>query len=520
MGTPLRVLIVEDSEDDAALLLRELERGGYEPTFERVDTPEGMNTALDKQIWDIVISDYVMPQFSGLAALKLLQEKGLDLPFIIVSGKIEEETAIEAMKAGAHDYIFKNNFRRLVPSIKKELREVIVRQERKRLEEEFRQSQKMETVGQLAGGIAHDFNNLLTAIKGYANFAKDALPSGDPIREDIQEVLNAAERAANLTRQLLTFSRRQIISPRVINLNELILNIDNMLRHLIAEDIELVTIPKENLGLVKVDPGQMEQVIVNLVINARDAMPEGGKLIIETQNVHLDEDYVRQHLGTTPGDYIMLAISDTGSGMSEEVKAHIFEPFFTTKEIGKGSGLGLATVYGIVKQHHGNIFVYSEIGKGTTVKIYLPQAEEKEEDLSRHSETEHLPKGNETVLAVEDEPSVRNVAVRILSKLGYTVLEASHGDETLQVAREHTGEIHLLLTDVVMPRMSGKELADRLRMIHPEIRVLFVSGYTENIITHRGILDKEVHFLQKPFTQRELAFKVREVLDTQKKEQR
>ncbi|MGQ9552557.1 MAG: PAS domain S-box protein [Anaerolineae bacterium] len=381
------------------------------------------------------------------------------------------------------------------------------------LEQQLQHAQRMESIGRLAGGVAHDFNNLLTAIIGHANFALEELPSTHPVREDIAQVLAVAERASNLTRQLLAFSRRQIISPKVISLNDLILDMDKMLRRLIGEDIELVTIPAPDLLPTRVDPGQMEQVLVNLVVNSRDAMPHGGKLTMETGNVFLDEEYTRTHAGVTPGQYVMMAISDTGAGMTEEVKQHLFEPFFTTKEVGKGTGLGLATVYGIVRQHQGHIWIYSEPGEGTTFKIYLPAAEEPAQKLPRRDEVGYLPLGNETVLVVEDEPTVRRVAARILREQGYTVLEAANAHEALRLSQEHAGPIHLLLTDVVMPQMGGRELAARLKAVRPETLVLYVSGYTNNAIVHHGVLDEGTAFLQKPFTATALVRRVRDLLD-------
>jgi len=384
--------------------------------------------------------------------------------------------------------------------------------ERKRLQDMFLQSQKMEGIGRLAGGIAHDFNNLLLAITGYASFARDALSPGNPARRDIDKVLEAANRAATLTQRLLAFSRRQILNPQVINLNNLIHSLDEMLRRLIGEDIHLVIVPAPNLGAVQVDPSQIEQVIVNLAVNARDAMPDGGRLTIETANVTLDEKYPGQHLVPTPGHFVMLSISDTGIGMTKEVKEHLFEPFFTTKEVGKGTGLGLATVYGIVKQHQGHINVYSEPGQGTTVKVYLPRVDGRAESPGVEEE-DHTPCGSETVLVVEDDSAVRRLLVRVLRELGYTVLEATHGGEALEVADEHAGNIHLLLTDVVMPEMNGKALADRLSARHPDLRVLYISGYTDNSIAERHIVDHSADFLEKPFTVATLARKVRQVLD-------
>jgi len=382
------------------------------------------------------------------------------------------------------------------------------------LEEQLHQSQKMEAIGQLAGGIAHDFNNLLTVIKGYSKLSLSELREGDPLKENIEEIHKASQRAEDLTRQLLAFSRRQILDFKVLDLNTFIQDLDKMLHRILGEDIELVTLLAEDLEKVKTDPGQIEQVIMNLSVNARDAMPTGGKLTIETANVELDEEYARVHIGVPPGHYVMLSVSDTGVGMSPEVKEHIFEPFFTTKEKGKGTGLGLSTVYGIVKQNKGHIWFDSESGKGTTFRIYLPKVEEEVDFLHQRDEIGSLPKGNETVLLVEDELPVRNLVAHVLRDQGYRVLVATNGEEALSTAQEYGADrIHLLLTDVVMPQMGGKELADQLKTLKPNIKVLFISGYTDNAIVHHGVLNPGTNFLQKPFSPDALVRKVREVLD-------
>jgi two-component system cell cycle sensor histidine kinase/response regulator CckA len=387
-------------------------------------------------------------------------------------------------------------------------------EEMRGLEEQFRQSQKMEAVGRLGGGIAHDFNNLLTVIKGYSQLSLLDLKESDPLWGNIQEIQKATQRATDLTRQLLAFSRRQILDLKVLDLNTLLRDLDKMLRRIIGEDIELVTLLSGDLGRVKIDPGQIEQVIFNLAVNARDAMASGGKLLIETTNVELDKEYANAHIGVVPGRYVKLSVSDTGIGMSQEVREKVFEPFFTTKDKGKGTGLGLSTVYGIVKQSGGNIWVYSEPGHGTTFKIYLPEVEEELDRLHGRDETEFSPRGSETVLLVEDEQEVRLLAHRLLSQQGYRVLEATNGEEALYVAQKQSGEkIHLLLTDVVMPRMGGKELADQLKILRPDIKVLYTSGYTDDAIVHHGVLEPGIHFLQKPFSLKTLSHKVREVLD-------
>jgi PAS domain S-box-containing protein len=387
-------------------------------------------------------------------------------------------------------------------------------EERALLQEQLRQSQKMEAVGLLAGGIAHDFNNLLTVIKGYGQLSLLKLDGDSPLKRNIEEIQKGAERAANLTRQLLAFSRRQVMEMKVLNLNTLLMELKEMLHRVIGEDIELITRLSADLGRIKTDPGQFEQVILNLAVNARDAMPTGGKLIIETANVELDEAYAHSHVGVTTNPYVMLIISDTGSGMTPEVKGRIFEPFFTTKEKGRGTGLGLSTVYGIIKQSQGNIWAYSEPGHGTTFKIYLPRIEEDVSFLYHRGDNEFPKHGNETILLVEDELSLRSLAGQILRDHGYTVIEASNGEEALRLTEEHNGKaIHLLLTDVVMPQMSGKDLAERIKALRPSVKVLYTSGYTGDTIAHHGILEPDIDFLQKPFSPAMLTRKVREVLD-------
>ncbi len=514
MDAPLRVLIVEDSEDDSALLLLELRRGGYDPTWRRVETAAGMTGALTESSWDLVIADYRMPSFSALDALGVLHDSGLDLPFIIVSGAIGEDIAVRAMKAGAHDYIMKDNLARLIPVIARELREAEVRQEHKQLEAQVLQSQKLEAVGRLASGVAHDFNNLLTVIVGRSEFVRRRLERHDLPHQDVDLIIATAKRAASLTRQLLAFSRKQMLQPQVLDLNAVVAGIEPMLSRLIGEHIHLRLALAPGLGAVKADPGQFEQVIVNLALNARDAMAEGGQLVIETANVELDETDCRRHDGVHPGPHVMLAVSDTGVGMSAETQAHLFEPFFTTKGPDKGTGLGLATVYGIVRQSDGAISVSSEVGRGTSFKTYLPRVEEPVAPIERVKPLTGSPHGSETVLLVEDEGEVRAVAREFLQTHGYTVLEARNGEEALGISARHAGSIHLLVTDLVMPRMGGRELVRRLASARPEMRVLYVSGYSDDTIVSREALDAP--FLEKPFASNALACKVREVLDAQR----
>ncbi len=387
---------------------------------------------------------------------------------------------------------------------------------RKLLEDQLAQAQKMEAVGLLAGGIAHDFNNLLSAIMGYSEIMMLDLGNDEPLHQCAEEIMKAADQGASLTNKLLAFSRKQILQPRVIDLNVIITDMDKMLRRLLGEDLDLVTHGAEELDLVKADPGQIEQILMNLAVNARDAMPDGGKLTIETGNVYLDESYTQSHAEVSPGPYVMLAVTDNGAGMDAEKLAHIFEPFFTTKESGKGTGLGLATVYGIVKQSGGHIWVYSEPGQGTTFKVYFPQAEEGLAPAPPRPTRERLMpvRGRETILLVEDDTALQGLIAKALKKYGYEVWEAANGVEALNICKKETRPIHLLLTDVVMPQMGGRELAERLAHLRPEIKVLYMSGYTTNAIVHHGVLDAEINFIQKPVKILNLLQKVREVLET------
>ncbi|HEX7599636.1 MAG TPA: PAS domain S-box protein, partial [Polyangia bacterium] len=386
--------------------------------------------------------------------------------------------------------------------------------ERKRLEEQFQASQKIEAIGRLAGGVAHDFNNLLTVILNYTEFAIEKVHKDDPIREALEEVKKAGARAAALTRQLLAFSRKQVLTPQLLDLNQLVANLEKMLRRLIGEDIHLQQRLASDLGTIKADPGQIEQVIMNLVVNARDAMPDGGKLTIETANVDLDNQYAERHVSVTAGPYVLLAISDTGCGMDAATQKRLFEPFFTTKPRGKGTGLGLSTVYGIVKQSGGNIWAYSEVGQGTSFKVYLPRlsSDERAADLKRTGGRPAV--GSETILLVEDEAALRGVVERMLRAVGYQVVVAANGGEALLACQQHQGAIELLLTDVVMPKMSGRQLAEQLQRERPGLHVLYMSGYTDDAIVHHGVLDPGTSFIGKPFSAADLARKVRDTLDT------
>ena len=641
MPNQIRVVIVEDRADDAELMIRELRRAGFQPRWKRVETEDDYLRCLAEDP-EVILADSCLPEFDGMRALDILQQRGLDIPLLLVSGRLGEDVAVEAMKRGAYDYLLKDRLTRLGEAVRRalerrrlsaesarataalrrseehyrlisevttdyaytlsagpcsalrcewtteafpritgftadeinargwislyhaddrqavekhlqtllsgkpdvaELRTVtkggevrwvrvfgqpvrdgdepaVVRiygaaqdiTTNRNLEQQLLQAQKMEAIGRLAGGVAHDFNNLLTIISGYGGLLKDGFMAGKPSVENLDPILRASERAAQLTRQLLAFSRRQVLKLQPVDLNRVVGEVEKMLHRVIGEDIELRTVLGAQMGTIQADSGQIEQVIVNLAVNARDAMPDGGKLTIETANVEWDDASSRQHAGAMAGSYVMLSVCDSGMGMSKETQARIFEPFFTTKEMGKGTGLGLATVYGIVKQSGGNIWVDSEPGQGTVFKVYFPKL--------NHAAAEPAPTvasparaGSETILVVEDETAVRTLVCRILERQGYSVLQTGEADEALRLSREHPGRIGLLLTDIVMPHMSGPDLAESVCRIRPEIRVLYTSGYTDNTVVTRGVARGGMAFFEKPFTPDALARRVREVLD-------
>ena len=536
MTVPLHVLLVEDSASDAKLVVKALQRTGRPIVWERIETEPTMRAALADKAWDVVISDWSMPKFSGLAALGVVKQLGLDIPFLIVSGTVGEDSAVEAMRAGAQDYVLKDRLGRLSPAVERELRECQQRRAHRlatnerelaeaglmraedalrKSEEQLRQAQKMEAVGRLAGGVAHDFNNILSVILSYGELALRGLEPTASAYRDIEQVCKAAESAAGLTHQLLMFSRQRLVERKVVDLCDVVASMEKMLQRLLGEDVELVTLAPIERGRVKVDPSHIEQVILNLIVNARDAMPTGGKVTIETQNVLLDEEYVMHHWGAKPGPHVMLAVSDSGCGMDRETQLRIFEPFFTTKEVGRGTGLGLSTVFGIVQQSDGSIWVDSEPGRGTTLRVFLPRVDA-DVDAPRQEVSPSTLRGSETILLVEDEEKVREVVTSVLERQGYRVLSAADGFQALQLAAEHAERIDLLLSDVVLPKLSGPELAKRLAAVRPAMKVLFMSGYTDDRIVHHGWLQAGA-FIEKPLTPTALATKVRALLDEARK---
>jgi PAS domain S-box-containing protein len=655
MNRQIRILIVEDNPADAELIQRELRRAGIIFISRQVATKDAFLMALREFGPDIVLSDYNLPQFSGPEALRLLKKAGSAVPFILITGSLTEEVAVECMKDGAHDYILKTSLTRLPSALRSALEKVRTIEEKRNAEaalqksqeqyrliaentsdlicmvdthgnytylspsyrdvlgyapeslvgqnclnllhpedrkkaeaealrsasnpnavdgtievrvkhkngkwkvfdtlvnwtydshgrrqygifvsrditerkqteltlreseeklrqseDQLRMSQKLEAVGQLAGGVAHDFNNLLTVISGYSELVLNRLNDGDDNRGKVEEIKRAADRAASLTRQLLAFSRKQMLQPRLFDLNHLVSDMTKMLRRLIGENIEMTTVIGE-AAPINADPGQIEQVLMNLVVNARDAMPKGGRLTIETARVEIDDAYASTHLSVHTGPYVMLAVSDTGCGMDGDTQKHIFEPFFTTKEQGKGTGLGLSTVYGIIKQSGGHIWLYSEPAQGTVFKVYLPIAAETQADATVAPVRAALPRGTETILIVEDEPQIRNLAFDCLVYYGYDVLSSANGVEALELMERLKRPVDLVLTDVVMPKLSGRELSERIRAIQPTAKVLFMSGYTNDSVVNHGILDGASWFIQKPFTLDSLVRRVRQVLDS------
>jgi signal transduction histidine kinase len=512
----LRVLFIEDNEDDAALQVRLLRQAGYDVAYARVQSPEELKAALERP-WDIVISDYSMPHFSGTEALRVVREKGVDVPFIFVSGTIGEDAAVAALKVGAQDYLMKANLGRLIPSVQRELRESEERQQRKRLEEQVHQLQRFEAIGRLAGGVAHDFNNVIGAIMGWAEIGANAAHPGGELQDKFLKIRSQADRASGLTRQLLAFARRQTLQPCNTNLNELAKETISLLRNVIGERIEIQLQLADDLNVVWADPGQIEQVLMNLSLNARDAMTDGGHLLVETRNVLVGEDYQRLHPYALPGSYVLLRVLDTGMGMDAETLAHIFEPFFTTKEMGQGTGLGLATVYGIVKQHKGFIDVDSTPGQGTEFRVYLPLGNGPAEGNDKPA-VFAMRGGSECILIAEDNDDLRDAAQEILESLGYRVVTAKDGAEALRVFEQEKHAVDLVFLDVVLPKLNGPDAYLQMAARKPGLPVLFTTGYASEVSLVSIKTREQATVLQKPYGSQYLAQKLREKLDRTKRQ--
>ncbi len=508
MDRPLKLLIVEDSEDDYLLILHALNRAGFNCESRRIQNPVSFQRAIEDENWDLIISDYSLPAFGAPQALTILNEAKLDIPFIVISGTVGEETIVGLMKSGARDCVMKEQLTRLPGAIQRELREAEARRQFRRVEEQFRHAQKMEAIGRLATGLAHDFNNLLTIITGFAQLA---LLEPNPAQSGLEQILRASDRAADLTRKLLVFSRQEPRKVKVFDFNVLIRDLEKMIHRLIGEDVSVRMVFHDSEALVTADPNQIEQVILNLVVNSRDAMPKGGILTVETQAYDMDAQTSELYDCVT-GPYCRISVTDTGIGMDKKTLTQIFEPFFTTKAEGQGTGLGLSTVYGIVRQSGGAIRANSEPGMGTTMQILLPGATEKGLADIEPAETA-APKGHETVLVVEDDETVLALCATILQTNGYTVLEAADSSEAIAVSRSYRERIHLLITDVVMPGGHGPALAVQIRDVRPDIRTLFMSGYTAETMNQHGFSSDNAGFIQKPFSASALAKKVRQMLD-------
>ncbi|MEM8883266.1 MAG: response regulator [Planctomycetota bacterium] len=507
MNEPLHVLYVESNEDDAQRALQCLQDAGYETLAEIVQDESAYRESLSTSAWHIVLSDVTLPSFGALPALRLLRRTSLRVPFIIVSSSMSEETMVQCIELGADNLVLKNNLERLAPVVSDALERYEEREQREELLRQLRQAQKMEAVGRLAGGVAHDFNNMLTVIQGYGNILKRKLaPRGECV-DEIEQLLGASNRAATLTRQLLAFSRSQPVQLQVLDIGRAVEDLRKMIGRLLGDDIKFEVDVAESTGSVRADPGQLEQVLVNLVVNARDAMPEGGTLAVRTDAVQLGAGDVPEAPGLRAGPYVRIQVRDSGAGMDAETQRHIFEPFFTTKDRDKGTGLGLATVYGIVRQFRGAIRVRSAPARGTTFEIFLPQVPAEESAPAEEQQTP-LAEGRGSILLVEDDDAVRALLVSELQEAGYTLHAAPDAETALKVALE----FDLLVTDVVMPGLSGPELAERLRARRPDLRVLFVSGFQDPERTRLPELDGRTAFLAKPFQPDELRAKVLELL--------
>lgn len=514
MKSPLHILHLEDDAWDEALVQSTLEAESVDCIITCVNNREDFVTALEKGEIDLVLSDYSLPAFSGSDAISMIRERWPDLPIILVSGTMGEEKAIESLKNGATDYVLKERLGRLAPAVRRAMHEVEAKTERELLKAQFIESQKMEVMGQLASGVAHDFNNLISVIMGCSELVAAQLDAGSPLQKFVEEIRHASERAAGLTRQLLVFSRKHKVMPVVLDINQVIQEIEPILLRLMDENIELTILPEKQIGNIEMDSGYLGQVLMNLAVNARDAMPHGGKITIGTSHVSLQNISADLPPGIIPGDYVLLRVSDTGTGMTDEVKAHLFEAFFTTKPSGKGTGLGLATCQTIIEESGGYVNFYSKVGKGTTFKIFFPCIDQPLSLAVGETLADPSPRGRETLMIVEDEPSVRHLVADVLESQGYTVLRAPNGQEGLHIAQVHLGEpISLVITDVVMPLMGGIVMAEWLKESYPDLKILFTSGYTEEEMAKQGAIGQDVEFLPKPYAPTILIRKVREMLD-------
>jgi two-component system cell cycle sensor histidine kinase/response regulator CckA len=510
----IHLLLVEDNPGDARLV-REMLRDAPEIETDVVDRLAPALDRLSAGGIDLVLLDLGLPDSTGLDTVRSVTGAAPSVPVVVLTGHDDEATGTAAVRSGAQDYLMKGQVR--ADLLCRTLRFALERQraeaEREKLQAQLLQAQKMESVGRLAGGVAHDFNNMLAVIVGRAELALMRIKTSDPLRADLEEIQKAARRSVKLTRQLLAFARKQTVAPKVLDLNDTVSGMLNMLRRLIGEDIDLAWMPGHDLWKVRIDPSQIDQILANLLVNARDAIAGVGKVTIETQNVTFAEAFGADRPGFVLGAHVMLAVSDDGCGMDKKTLTHLFEPFFTTKDVGQGTGLGLATIYGIVKQNDGFINVYSDPGKGTTFTIYFPRYAGKAATEQAEAPAEP-PKGRgETMLLVEDEITILKMGKLILEQLGYTVVTAGSPGEAIRQVESHPGEIHMLITDVVMPNMNGWELAERVRAIRPGMKCLFMSGHTANVIAHRGVLYEGVQFIEKPFSLQGLASKVRETLE-------
>jgi two-component system cell cycle sensor histidine kinase/response regulator CckA len=510
MSQSLRVLIVDDNEADAILLQRFLGKSALPMVTERVAEAEGLLSALERH-WDAILLDYMMPGLTAPEALRHIRARDPIVPVIVLSGAATEQTLVDVMKAGAQDYVLKSNMARLVPALEREVAEAAKRREQESLRRQLELAQRMESVGRLAGGIAHDFNNLLGIVIGHAELAARRIAPDHPATKSLHGIQDAARRASELTRQLLAFGRKQTMEPQVVDLGETVDGVSRLLQRVLGEDITIRVDTDPSLGFVRLDPVQIEQVVINLAVNARDAMAQGGTLSFRLSNASVNDAYKLYSANMAPGEYVLLQVSDTGAGMAPEVQAHIFEPFFTTKPSGQGTGLGLATVYGIVKQSGGWIWVYSEPGQGTSFSIYFPRCDQV--SAPPPSSVDATSTGGwETVLLVEDQDALREVTCDVLESAGYTVLTASGAVEARKMSDAHAATIHLLISDVVMPDMAGPDLAEVLLTQRPDMRVLFLSGYNEEMAAIKKLSAAGVKYLQKPVTIQALSAAMRELL--------